>query len=272
MTRDEALAVLKAAGVPDPATDTRRLWDYARKVGANSFVAIHEPNDLTRSVFASAIEKRRQRIPVSQIVGGRDFWKGWFHVTPDVLDPRPETETLVEVALFDPFAKVLDLGTGSGCVLISLLEERPEAHGVGTDVSDAAVLVAGRNAMLHGVADRLIFPLSDWYEDIGGRYDLIVSNPPYIAASEMAELEPEVRDHEPRLALTDEADGLTAYRKITACALDHLTPGGRLVVEIGWQQADAVQALFRDAGLTHVRCEKDLGGQDRVVIGYAPRS
>ncbi len=255
MTREEARRLLAEAGVPDPATDVRRLWDFA----------CLDPRGDQTSVFERAVTERTGRKPVSQIVGGRDFWKGWFHVTPDVLDPRPETETLVELALSEPFSRVLDLGTGSGCILISLLAERPEALGVGTEVSEAAVLVAGRNAARHGVVDRLVLPLSDWFEDVGGRFDLIVSNPPYIAADEMEGLQPEVRDFEPRGALTDEGDGLSAYRIIAAGAPDHLTENSRLMVEIGADQGQAVAEIFLAAGLADVMVHPDLAGRDRVV-------
>ena len=146
----------------------------------------------------------------------------------------------------------------------------PSATGVGTDISEKAVLVAGQNAEDLGVANRLILPLSNWFADIGGRFDLIVSNPPYIAAEEMGDLQPEVRDHEPRIALTDEADGLTAYRRIAEGALDHLTPGGRLLVEIGPAQGEAVRRLFLDAGLESPVIHPDLDGRDRVVSGVAP--
>ncbi|MDJ0638032.1 MAG: peptide chain release factor N(5)-glutamine methyltransferase [Paracoccaceae bacterium] len=243
---EEAVEVLRAAGVADSVGDARRLQREAVD-------------------FEEAIRQRAARVPVSQILGRRAFWRHEFRVTPDVLDPRPETETLVELALQEPFRKVLDLGTGSGCIVISLLAERPEARGIGTDVSERAVLVAGENAMAAGVADRLVLPLSDWFEDVGGRFDLIVSNPPYIAADEMAGLEPEVRDHEPRAALTDEGDGLSAYRIIAAKAGDHLTPGGRVLVEIGASQGQAVSELFRAAGLEDVRVHPDLDGRDRVV-------
>ena len=271
MTRDEARRLLAEAGVPDPATDVRRLWDFAflsvgEKVGKQSDAA---PNDLTLSAFKSAIEARIMRKPVSQIVGGRHFWKGWFAVTPDVLDPRPETETLIDLCLQEKFSRVLDLGTGSGCILISLLMEAPDATGVGTDISAEAVLVAGRNAAFHKVADRLILPLSDWYDDIGGRFDLIVSNPPYIAASEMDALQPEVRDHEPRMALTDGGDGLSAYRAIAAGAGQHLSANGRLLVEIGANQAKDVATIFNAAGLENVTIHKDLSGKDRVVSACA---
>ena len=272
MTRDEARQLLQDAGVPDPRTDVRRLWDYAffgygEKIGGQND---DTPNDLTLSVFQSAVKRRLERVPVSQIVGGRHFWKGWFKVTSDVLDPRPETETLIDIALQQQFSRVLDLGTGSGCIVISLLMERPEASGVGTDICEAGVLVAGANAAFHKVADRLTLPISDWFDDVGGRYDLIVSNPPYIAADEMHDLQPEVRDHEPRAALTDEADGLTAYRRISAGAPNHLTSGGRLLVEIGPTQAGAVSDLFREAGLEDVACHTDLDGRDRVVSARAP--
>lgn len=272
MTRDEARRVLARAGVPDPATDARRLWDHALRIGGHSGATSsnESQSNATLAIYRDAIERRARREPVSHIVGGRDFWKGWFHVTPAVLDPRPETETLVEVALSEPFDRVLDLGTGSGCILISLLMERTHATGVGTDISEQAVLVAGRNAAEHGLADRLVLPLSDWYDDIGGRFDLIVSNPPYIAVDEMDLLTPEVRLHEPRMALTDEADGLTAYRRIAAGVLDQLTPGGRVLVEIGHTQRAAVIDLFRMAGLEKIEVHADLGGRDRVVMARAP--
>lgn len=255
MTRGEALRLLQAAGVPEALGDVRRLERFAG-------------GDHAR--FAEAVRARAARRPLSHITGTRSFWTQDFRVTSDVLDPRPETEMLVELALAEPFSKVLDLGTGSGCIVISLLMERPEARGVGTDVSEKAVLVAGENAVTAGVADRLILSLSDWYDDIGGRFDLIVSNPPYIAADEMAGLAPEVRDYEPHDALTDHGDGLSAYRAIAAGALAHLTPGGRLMVEIGPTQAEAVSAIFCAEGLEGITVHPDLDGRDRVVAARAP--
>ena len=222
------------------------------------------------SRFESFITRREAREPVSRIIGERLFWGRSFKVTQDVLDPRPETEILIEQALAEPFSKVLDLGTVSGCILITLLAERTEARGVGTDISERAVLIAGGNAVRHGVADRIVLPLSEWYDDIGGRFDLIVSNPPYIAADEMSDLAPEVRDHDPAEALTDGADGLSAYRAIAAGAFDHLTPGGRLIVEIGPTQAAEVTALFRAAGLETIAVHPDLDGRDRAVSAVAP--
>lgn len=165
---------------------------------------------------------------------------------------------------------MLDLGVGSGCILITLLAERSSATGLGVDLSEAACLQASANAVAHGVQDRAEIQRSDWFENIGGHFDLIVSNPPYIALDEMDGLSPEVREHEPRLALTDEADGLDAYRRIAAGAPDHLVPGGRLLVEIGPTQAQAVGALFDAAGLADIRVVPDLDGRDRVVGARMP--
>ena len=263
---------LSEAGIASPARDVR--WLMAASLGIPKdrlTLRLGEPlSGVAASKFAEYLRSRADRMPVSRIIGEREFWGRTFEVTPATLDPRPETETLVELALSEPFSRVLDLGTGTGCILISLLAERPEATGVGTDISEEAVLVAGANAERHGVADRLILPLSDWYTDIGGRFELIVSNPPYIALDEMSGLAPEVRDHDPRIAFTDEDDGLTAYRRIAEKALDHLTPGGRLLAEIGPTQAVAVTGLFRQAGFDSVDVSPDLDGRDRVVTGRAP--
>jgi release factor glutamine methyltransferase len=204
---------------------------------------------------------------VAQITGERLFRGRAFRVTRDTLDPRPETETLVDHALQSPFASVLDLGTGTGCILITLLAERPGVRGLGVDLSPAALEVARANAQRHGVAAD--FALSDWFGAVTGRFGLIVANPPYIAAAEMAGLAPEVRDWEPRLALCPGDDGLAAYRAILGGTAAHLAAGGRLVVETGAEQGRAVAALFAAAGLADVRVLPDLDGRDRVVSGRA---
>ena len=213
---------------------------------------------------------RAVRVPVSQLVGARAFYGRDFKVSRDVLDPRPETETLIELALGAPFARVLDLGIGSGCILVTLLAERKEATGLGIDLSEGACLQASANAMVHGVAARADIRQSDWFDAVEGRFDLIVSNPPYLAADEMADVAPELRDHEPRIALTDGADGLSAYRTIAAEAQGYLTATGRVLVEIGWQQGDAVQEIFRRAGWGDVHLAHDLGGRARVVRAANP--
>ncbi len=264
-------ARLAAAGLPTPKTDARRLLAHALGVesaGLTACGADPVPAE-SRLAFDKMIAARLAHVPVSHLLGYRDFWKHRFTVTPDVLDPRPDTEVLVELALQVPFAKVLDLGTGSGCILISLLAERPEARGVGTDISEKAVLVAGENAARIGVADRILLPLSDWWEDIGGRYDLIVSNPPYIAAEEMAGLGREL-SYEPRGALTDEGDGLGAYRAIAARVAEFLAPGGRVLMEIGPAQGASVSELLVEAGLRDIAVHPDLDGRDRVVSARAP--
>lgn len=217
----------------------------------------------------AAVAARLARQPVAQIRGWRHFWNHRFIVTPDVLDPRPETETLVGHALETPFTRVLDLGTGSGAILLSLLAGRPGATGLGTDLSDKALAVARYNATALRL-ERATFLRADWFAGVTGTYDLIVSNPPYIAAAEMAGLSPEVRDWEPHLALTPGGDGLDAYRAICAGVLAHLAPGGRLMVEIGPTQSVAVSSLMQEQGLVSIATYPDLDGRDRVVAGTKP--
>ncbi|WGR61375.1 peptide chain release factor N(5)-glutamine methyltransferase [Paracoccus ferrooxidans] len=274
MTGAEALrqgaARLAQAGVPGAAEDARLLLAHAldlpRHHLAAALAAPLPPEALRR--FDATLAARAARQPVSQILGRRAFWRHEFRVTRHTLDPRPETETLVEAALAGPFASVLDLGTGTGAILISLLAERPGARGLGTDISAAALEVARENARTVGVcAD---FLESDWFASVTGQFDLIVSNPPYIALDEMAQLAPEVREWEPRQALTDGADGLSAYRAIATGAPAHLSPGGRLMVEIGPTQGAAVAALMRAAGLAEPRILPDLDGRDRVVAARKP--
>jgi release factor glutamine methyltransferase len=191
-------------------------------------------------------------------------------VTPDVLDPRPETEVLVAAALEAGFRRVLDLGVGSGAILLSLLADRAEATGVGTDLSAAALAVAQANADALGVAARVGFQQADWFSGLVGQFDLIVSNPPYIAEDEMSGLAPEVRDWEPWLALTPGGDGLAAYRAIAAGVGAHLAPGGRVILEIGPTQGAAVAALLAEAGLEGVAVRPDLDGRDRIVAAWLP--
>ena len=262
-----AASRLSKAGVATPDRDVRRLMAHVLDVEMAELSARGSDilPDRINKAFETIIERREGREPVSHLVGYRDFWTSRFKVTPDVLDPRPETETLVACALEGSFERVLELGVGSGAVLISLLLERPGARGVGTDISAEAVLIAGQNAEALGVADRITLPLSDWFDDVGGRYDLIVSNPPYIAASEMAALAPEVRQFEPRSALTDEQDGLSAYRKIAERASQFMNTNGRVLVEIGPTQAAEVVSLFTEAGFSEVQIHKDFDGRDRVV-------
>lgn len=266
----DAQTRLEAAGITDGYQDATRLFLHALTQARGSRVQRHHlaahlmqpaPPELV-AVFDQMVTARAARQPVSQIIGRRAFWNHDFRVTRDTLDPRPETETLVAAALELPWKSVLDLGTGTGAILISLLAERSGTRGMGTDLSDAALAVARENAAEIGVAAD--FMRADWFQGVTGRFDLIVTNPPYIALDEMADLSPEVRDWEPRSALTDEGDGLGAYRIIVAGARDHLSPGGRILCEIGWTQGAAIAALFQAAG-AQTRVIPDLDGRDRVI-------
>ncbi|MBJ3761707.1 peptide chain release factor N(5)-glutamine methyltransferase [Maribius pontilimi] len=261
------VARLRRAGIPTPERDARLLMAAACDTDPGLLVArLPDPLDpATGDRFDRFILARCDREPVSRILGRREFWGRLFRVTPAVLDPRPETESLVELALAEPFDSVLDLGTGSGCIALTLLAERPRARATATDLSPDALQTASANAALLGVEDRVRFERSDWFDAVQGRFDLIVSNPPYIHPRERGDLAPEVVRFDPDLALFDTEDGLSAYRRIAAGARSHLAPDGRLLVEIGWQQRDAVIAIFRSAGLAQVACHTDLGGRDRVI-------
>ncbi|MFT4743704.1 MAG: release factor glutamine methyltransferase [Yoonia sp.] len=271
-----ATRLLKSAGVPDAARDARRLFSHAMGVDASRLtLTLPEPVATEdAAVFAALISRRQNREPVSHLTGKRAFYGRDFAVTPDVLDPRPETEMLIEVALQSHFTKMVDLGTGSGCILVTLLAEVPCGQGIGVDLSLPALAVAARNARTHGVADRASFHCADWLDGINGPFDLIVANPPYIAVAEMADLSPEVVQFEPQMALTDFADGLTHYRRIVTQAVPLLLPDGRLIVEIGPTQGDAVSQMMTQAGLCHVTVTTDLDGRDRVVsaqlAGFTP--
>ncbi len=268
----DAARRLGAAGVEGAARDARWLLAHALGLSPDALAArLSEPlAPAAEAAYGAAVAAREARQPVSQITGRRAFWGRDFLVTPDVLDPRADTELLVELALAEPFQRVLDLGTGTGCILLSLLAERPAASGVGTDISEAALAVARENAARLCLADRADLRRADWFEGLDGRFDLIVSNPPYIAADEMPGLAPEVRDWEPHGALTDGGDGLSAYRAIAAGALAHLASGGRLVVETGAEQGRAVTAIFRAAGLEKPATHTDLEGRQRAVSARKP--
>jgi release factor glutamine methyltransferase len=267
----EGAARLRAAGVPDAARDARRLMAAALGVPAERLAVAPEalPANVA-AAFARMLDERERFRPVAQIVGRRAFWGRDFAVSAAVLDPRPETETLVTLALSGPPpARILDLGTGSGAILVTLLAEVPGAQGLGTDIDAAALAVAEANAARHGVGARAAFRRADWIEGLSGRFDLVVSNPPYIAAAEVASLAPDVRDWEPRHALTPGPTGLEAYGRIAAGLPAVLAPGGRVLLEIGSGQGRAVAALLRGAGFARVAVHADLDGRDRVVEAFA---
>lgn len=266
-----ATARLRAAGIDQPARDARVLLAHAARIEA-ARVTLIAPEDLAPDIgerYEQLIALRAIRVPVSHLLGERDFYGRRFKISGDVLDPRPETETLIEAALSRPFSRLLDLGVGSGCILVTLLAENPATTGLGVDLSEAACLQASANAVLHNVQHRAEILRSDWFSDVTGRFDLIVSNPPYIAQDEMPGLQDEVRHHEPEMALTDGGDGLGAYRAIAAQVADHLLPGGRLLLEIGPTQADAVMALLGAAGLDEIGVIRDLDRRPRVIRARA---
>jgi release factor glutamine methyltransferase len=267
-----AVPRLQEAGIEDGARDARVLLAHALGIGHDR-LTLKLQDEMTspqEALYDEALTARMARQPVAQIIGRRLFWGLSFRVTRDTLDPRPETETLVAEALKEPFLKVLDLGTGTGCILLSCLKDMPMARGLGTDISDAALQVAIGNTRDLGLEARARFRRSDWFDKVTGAYDLIVSNPPYIATEEMPQLVPEVRDWEPHQALTPGGDGLDAYRAIARGAPARLLPGGRLLVEIGPTQGVAVSVLFRSAGLEDIRVLPDMDGRDRVVAARKP--
>ncbi len=265
---------LKEAGVDSPAIDARLLLEAAANVSRADLIS--DPyRPLTgdqADVFQDFLDRRARREPVSHIVGRKGFWKIMVSVNSTVLTPRPETEVIVDYALrtfeeHQPFT-VLDLGVGSGAIVLSILAERPAAKGLGVDVSEEALAVARENAANLDLNERLALLRSDWTAGLApDEFDLVVSNPPYIATDLIPTLDPEVRDHEPRLALDGGPDGLDAYRRLAPEILRVLKPDGVFAVEIGYDQARAVEALFEAAGAVDLVTLKDLANRDRVISG-----
>ncbi|MFT4255246.1 MAG: peptide chain release factor N(5)-glutamine methyltransferase [Caulobacter sp.] len=266
---------LKEAGIDQPAIDARLMLEVAAGVSRTDIIT--DPyRELTAEQVATLdeyLERRARREPVSHIIGRKGFWKILLSVTKDVLTPRPETEVIVDEVLkafpetmaFD----MLDLGVGSGTMLLAILAERPAAKGLGIDISEEALAVARENAANLDLDGRLALMRGDWTTGLGDAgFDVVVSNPPYIPTADIETLQPEVRDHEPRLALDGGADGLDAYRALAPEVLRVLKPGGLFCVEIGFDQSAAVEALFREAGAQNVRTVKDLSTHDRVVTGF----
>lgn len=265
---------LQSAGVDSPVIDARLLVEAAAGATRADIISDpHRPLTLEQSAeLEGFLERRSRREPVSQILGVKGFWKIMLRVTPQVLTPRPETETILDVVLAEfppgPRFRVLDLGVGSGAIVLAILAERPAAVGLGVDVSEEALAVARENAANLGLGGRVALLRGDWTAGLGeASFDLVVSNPPYVRSGEIAALAPEVRDHEPRLALDGGADGLDAYRRLAVEIPRVLVPGGRFAVEIGSDQGEPVAALFADAGAEAVRVVRDLGDRDRVVTG-----
>jgi len=271
---------LRQAGIDSAETDARLLIAQALGIDRAELIANGERalnGDETKAIDALAA-RRLKREPVARIFGHKEFWSLSLQVGPAVLLPRPETETVIEAAL-DAVARdarqmerlrILDIGTGSGALLLALLSELPNAVGIGSDISAAALEIARANAGRSDLADRATFVACDIAAGLQGPFDLIVSNPPYVARGDIASLAPEVRDYDPALALDGGADGLDGYRAIVADARRMLAPGGKLIVELGMGQEPAVRALFTKAGLTVAAARDDLAGIPRALSATAP--
>ncbi len=273
MTFREALAVgeelLKKMNIVDAKNDAWLLLTMVCKID-RTYYYMHMDEDLTSeqvSEYEIVLKKRAEHIPLQYITGEQEFMGLPFKVSPAVLIPRQDTETLVAEALkiVKPGMKVMDMCTGSGCILISILKKVPGVEGIGYDISKQALNIAKENAKLNGVVAE--FERSDLFEAVTDTYDVIVSNPPYIPTEAIATLMPEVAQFEPFEALDGKEDGLYFYRKIVKECKKYLNIGGTILFEIGHDQGEAVSEMLTYAGFTNVRVVKDLAGNDRVVIG-----
>lgn len=269
---DAATRMLQQAVVPQPRLDASVLLAATLGVDRAGLWARDE-RQLTVAearCFDAYVRQRSARRPVSQIVGEREFWSLSFAISQDVLDPRPDSETIIEAVLAEvgdrerPL-RLLDLGTGSGCLLLTLLSELPRAFGVGVDISPAALCVAAANARRFGLERRCLLLAGDWTTALDGTFDVIVSNPPYLRTAELAEVAPEVRDYEPAVALDGGNDGLQAYRAIATQIPRLMAPGGAVFMECGAGQAADVGAILCQVGFGNVRFRHDLSGHARCV-------
>lgn len=271
---------LAAAGVDSARVDARVL--FAHVLGVSSSELLMNSTDVDRRLsadvlerFDAAIARRAKREPVAYITGQKDFWNLTFDVGPGVLVPRPETELMIEWAQHrfrdhDAVLNALDLGTGSGCILLTFLSIYPKAQGLGVDISDEALSWARRNAHKIGVESRTMFLKNRWAEGITGSFDVIFANPPYIDDTDMAQLAPEVGGHEPHGALHGGADGLDAYRELAPQIAARLNPGGFALVEVGLGQAAAVESLFVARGMDARQTARDLAGIPRNLVFQRP--
>lgn len=272
---DDAAIRLRNAGVESPRSEARLLLAHAMGVSQEDIISgAAAPDDAARTRFEAALARRTRREPFAYIVGRREFYSREFAVGPGALIPRPETEFLVDEALRrflnpDENLSVLDLGTGSGCLLLSFLAERPHAEGLGVDASETALAWARRNAESLGLADRARFLRGDWGLSLAARFDVVFVNPPYVKTGDMPTLAPEIAVHEPASALDGGADGLEAYRRIGPMIAGLLTPKGHAFMEIGEGQAEAVSAIFATSGLSTDGTVNDLARINRCLVMVA---
>ena len=267
----EAVLLMKAAGLDTPVLDARLIVQHALGISWDTLY-LKDDQDLTeteRARLEGELSRRAAHEPVSRIVGRRHFWTLDLAVSPDTLDPRADTESLIETVVAaipdrSRALRILDLGTGSGAILLALLAEYPNATGLGVDLSDGALTTARINAEGHGLGERASFAAGHWTDGVAGSFDVIVSNPPYIDSGDLAGLPPEVREHDPVLALDGGADGLDAYRAILPAIPALLTSEGFAVLEIGAGQAEAVTRIAQEHGLSPLGRRTDLGGIERA--------
>ncbi|MDE3061084.1 MAG: peptide chain release factor N(5)-glutamine methyltransferase [Pseudomonadota bacterium] len=268
----QAVTQLQQARIESASLDARLLLQHVLGMAHEAWLGGDAPLDARQEAeFRELIGKRAGRQPVSQLTGRREFWGLCFRVTGDTLDPRPDSETLIEAALEhashrQAALKLLDLGTGTGCLLLSLLKELPQATGIGVDISGRALDVAGENAAALGMKERAGFVQSGWGENIEGPFDIVISNPPYIPAPVIPTLAPEVSRYEPMLALDGGADGLDAYRTILPQLPRLLAKSGVALFEIGIGQQKEVKNIAERCGLAVAGVREDLGGIPRCVI------
>lgn len=258
-------------GIPDGDLDARLLLEHVCGTSRNDLL-VHGDQEVPsgkQECYLEMISRRKERIPLQQITGQQDFMGMTFRVDENVLIPRQDTEILVEEVLRDLHggSRILDLCTGSGCILISLLRYSNECIGVGTDISEKALEIARQNASELIPEETFQFLESDLFEKVEGKFDILVSNPPYIASAAVDGLMPEVRDHEPRIALDGREDGLYFYRRILRECPAYLFGGAMVFFEIGFDQAEAVSELMREAGFYEIRVIKDYADLNRVVCG-----
>ena len=270
--------MLGRLGFETAALDAKLLTGHALGLDALALATREQDPvaDADAERVAGLLQRRMSGESVARIIGERDFYGLAFALDAATLEPRPDTELLVELAIsgLPQGGRLLDLGTGTGCIPISVLANRSDASALATDISTEALDVARRNAVRHGVLDRLVLAQGNWFEALsaqgreGEQFDLVTSNPPYIASAVVETLAPEVKDFDPRLALDGGPDGLDPYRAIAARAQAFLVPGGQVLVEIGYDQGQAVSALFGEHGFDDIVVHKDLNGLDRVISGH----
>ncbi len=278
----EGVATLNEAGIENARMDVRILLARAAGVDGGRISAWPEDEVAAdkEALFRDMIARRSVPEPVGRILGERDFWRHTFKLAPETLEPRPDSETLVEWAIDfledNDAPRIVDFGTGTGCLLLSTIGDLPGSSGIGLDISEGAVACARENARALDLDGQVEFRVSDWDSALDGReradgFDLVMSNPPYITRDEMETLSPEVQKFDPRIALTDEGDGLAAYRVLSQVAFDLAKPGGFVIFEIGRGQEKDVGQLLVEAGFVGVEYREDLGGIVRCVAAKKTR-